>query len=364
MRVLLLGASGDMGGRTASELLRRDEIQHLTLAGRNDRRLAQLAERLRGRAILATAAFDIRSAAELVDHMGKHDLVVSCAGPGYLLEEQSVNAALQARTSYVSLNDDLDPAAEVARRSADAVAAGVRILSGCGAAPGLSNLLVSLACTEVEEVTDIEIAVGASSRDGGGPATDLHFVSMLDRATGTSAAEVGPGGPHPVYFPEPVGWIETFPCSHPEQLAFATSRATTAPVRFRIGLAEKAVMDVVRASIATRVTAREPVRRSWLRVTAPLRPVLERLAPKPGGWTAIRIDVHGRSEGRAKTISYGVVDHLVNLASITIAEGAVRVAQQQTAGVATPDQIFEPKPFLAAVARRGIRFARLAPHTF
>lgn len=360
MRVLLLGATGEMGGRTASELLRRDQIHHLTLAGRKDRRLAQLAERLRGRSNVSTAAFDIRSATDLVGRMSKHDLVVSCAGPGYLLEERSVNAALEAGASYISLNDDLGPAAHLAGRSADA-AAGVGIVSGCGAAPGLSNLLVALACDSIDEVTDIEIAVGASSRDGGGPAADLHFVSMLEDAMGAST-EVGPRPPHPVYFPEPVGWIETFPCGHPEQLGFGGRGVASAPVRFRIGLAEKAVMDVIRASIATRVTAREPVRRGWLRAAAPLRPVLEGLGPGSGGWTAIRVDVHGRSDGRSKTVSYGVVDHLVNLASITIAEGAVRLAQQHAAGVAAPHEVFEPKSFLAAAARRGLRFALLEPH--
>lgn len=361
MRVLLLGATGEMGGRTAPELLRRAEIQHLTMAGRNRERLGELTERLQGRATVAGAELDIGSRHDLVDRMAAHDVVVSCAGPGYQLEEACVDAALESGRSYISLNDDAEAAAAAAQRSQDATTRGVSIVSGCGAAPGLSNLLAAHASRELDEVDEIEIAVAASSRDQSGPAAELHFVSMLDRvarATETAASR----SPHPVYFPEPVGWIETFGCSHPEERAFGEITADNTPVRFRIGLAEKAVMDVVRASVATGITGRESTRRSWLKMTRPLRPLLERLVPRPGGWSAIRVDVHGRSGDRTRTVSYGVVDHLVNLASISIAEGAARLLQGVRAGVATPEQIFDAKSFLNAVAERGVRFARLEPH--
>lgn len=361
MRVLLLGATGEMGGRTAVELLRRPEVQHLTMAGRNRARVAELADRLQGRATTAAAAFDIGSRHDLLGHMAAHDVVVSCAGPGYRLEVACIDAALEAGRSYISLNNDTEPAATAAQRSADAAARGISIVSGCGAAPGLSNLLVSLACGELEEVDDIEIAVAASSRDESGLASELHFVSMLDAAA-RSADTAASRAPHPVYFPEPVGWVETFGCSHPEELAFRGPTSDGAAVRFRAGLVEKAVMDVIRASVAAGVTGRDSALRPWLRMTQPIRPLLERVVPRSGGWTAIRVDVHGRSAGRTRTVSYGVVDRLVNLASIAIVEGTLRLLQHEKAGVATPEEVFDAKPFLRAVSARGVRFARLEPH--
>lgn len=357
MRVLLLGATGEMGGRTASELLRNRDVQHLTLAGRNRARLGELAVRLGGRAPIEVAAFDIHSSGDLVARCSDHDLVVSCAGPGYELEVSCVRAAIEARTNYISLNDDFEAASQTRSLGQAATEAGVSIVTGCGAAPGLSGLLATLAARDLDAVDEVEIAVGASSRDGGGSAAELHFVSML----GTSdSATSRPGSPHPVYFPEPVGWVETFGCPHPEEVSLAETTPGAA-VRFRIGLAEKAVMDVIRASVATRVTASEPLKRAWLKGARPLRPILEQMTPGQGGWTAVRVDVHGRRDGRARTISYGIVDHLVNLASIALGEGAART-QSVKAGVFAAEEAFDAKELLLASTKRGLRFARLEPH--
>lgn len=318
---------------------------------------------MRGRAEIDTASFEIT--AELVaEHAQGHDRIVSCAGPGYRLEAASVEGAVEAGVDYLSLNDDLSAAREARGRHGRALDKQVTILSGCGAAPGLSDLLVALAAEGLDEVTEIEISFAASSADGGGEATDLHFVAMLDRAArdGSDEAEEGARAPHPVYFPDPVGWIETFPCGHPEQLSVARNYPALSAFRFRIGLAEKAVMDVVRAGIAARLTSGELRRQLWLKSAAPVRPVLEKLSPKAAPWTALRIDVRGRAGGRSKTISYGVVDHLVNLASIPLAQAAVERPTGEPLGVVSPEQVFEPRSFLRKVAARGLTFARLEPH--
>ena len=358
---MLLGASGAMGTRTATELLRNPEVKRLTVAGRDRDRLEELARRLGGRAVVTSAAFDLRDDDELVSQMRDHDLVTSCAGPGYETEIPCVEAALASGTPYVSLNDDLAPAAEAASKVGTAPAP-VPVISGCGAAPGLSNLMVAPAAVELDEVEEVEIAIGASSRDAGGPATELHFVSMLHDATREDRF-AGGSSPHPVYLPDPVGWVETFPCPHPEELAFRSIVGVGKPISFRVGLSETAVMDVLRAGVAARLGAREGFKKAWLKMSRPLRPALERLTPGTGGWTAIRVDVHGRSGGRARTVSYGVVDHLVNLVSITLAEASSRLLQGVETGAITPEDAFDPRSFLAAVSARGVRFARLEPHT-
>lgn len=361
MRVLLLGATGKIGGRTAAELLRRPKVRQLTLAGRNETRLKELQERLDGAttATLRSEAFDIHSSNDLVSHMSEHDVVASCAGPAYALEELCVEGALAAGTPYISLNDDLDAA-----KAAEALIAGagdpVRILSGCGADPGISNMLAALAASQLEHVDEIEIAVGASTRDPAGFATELHFVNMLTRAA-RSGRISGARSPHPVYFPEPVGWIETFACGHPEELAFRPHVAGGATVGFRVGLAEKAVMDVIRASIATRVTSTETSKRSWLKLTRPLRPVLEQLTPGEGGWTSIRVDVHGRAGEKARTVSYGVVDRLVNLSCVALVEGVARLLDEPKGPSGPPEEVFDPKAFLRGLSGRGVSFARLEP---
>ena len=333
------------------------------MAARDQGALQRMNERMRGRADIATAAFDLTPDA-VAEHARGHDRIVSCAGPGYRLEANSVDGALQAGLDYVSLNDDLDAAQWVAERHQTALDKNVTILSGCGAAPGLSDLMVALAVEGLEEVEEIEISFAASSADAGGEASDLHFVAMLDRAArdGAEHSDDGARAPHAVHFPDPVGWIETFPCGHPEELSVRRNHPGLASFEFRIGLAEKAVMDVVRASIAARLTSGERRRQLWLKSSAPVRPVLERLSPKAAPWTGLRVDARGRQGGRSKTVSYAVVDHLVNLASIALAQAAVSLPSAAPSGVVTAEQVFEPRAFLRQVADRGLTFARLEPH--
>ena len=360
MNVLLLGASGAVGRRTAAELVRSPEIDRLTLAGRDHAVLQSLSERLRGRAAVDLDAFDILEP-DLARHMAGRDVVVSCAGPGLELELPCVDAAIAAGTRYVSLNDDVEPARELPARDEQAKAAGATIVSGCGAAPGISNLLLALAAAELDSVEEIEVAFAASSADGGGPAGDLHFVAMLDRAARERDSNEEGGSPHPVYFPEPVGWVETFDCDHPEELSAYSDGGDALSFRFRIGLGEKAVMDVVRAGVAARLTAGDARRRLWLKAAAPLRPLLEKATPGVAAWTALRTDVRGRASGKSRTVTVGVVDHLANLASIPAAHAALSVASVGP-GVFTAERAFPPRPFLRALAARGIRFARLEPH--
>ena len=361
MNVLLLGASGAVGRRTAAELVRSPEIDRLTLAGRDDAVLRSLSERLRGRAAVDLEAFDILEP-DLARHMAGRDVVVSCAGPGLDLELPCVDAAIATGTRYVSLNDDVEPARELAGRDEQAKAAGATIVSGCGVAPGISNLLLALAAAELDSVEEIEVAFAASSADAGGPAGDLHFIAMLDGAARERDSKEESGSPHPVYFPEPVGWVETFDCDHPEELsAYSDGNGNARSFRFRIGLGEKAVMDVVRAGVATRLTAGDLRRRLWLKAAAPLRPLLEKATPGVAAWTALRTDVRGRAAGKSRTVTVGVVDHLANLASIPVAHAALSVSSVGP-GVFTADGAFPPRPFLRALAARGIRFARLEPH--
>lgn len=364
MRILLLGANGHIGRRCASELLRHPEVEQLTFAGRTAEPLQQMADSMRGRAEIDIAPFDITKGG-LSAHARRHDRIVSCAGPGYELESLCVDGALRASVDYISLNDDLSAAQQIRRRHEAAVGSEVTVLSGCGASPGLTDLLVALAAEELDHTEEIEVSFGGSSADGGGRATDLHFISMLDRAAHNELdqREGGARAPRSVYFPDPVGWIETFPAGHPEQLNVVAQHPELSAFRFRIGLAEKAVMDVVRAGIAMRLTHGETKRKLWLRSAAPVRPLLEKLTPQAAPWTGLRVDVRGRKEGRNKTVSLGIVDHLANLASITLAQAAVDLPSGAPFGVVSPDQVFEPLPFLRKVAARGLTFARLQPHS-
>jgi saccharopine dehydrogenase-like NADP-dependent oxidoreductase len=351
-----------------AELSRNADVDTVVASGRDAAAAARIADIMGGPGGKVSAlALDVTDENSLVRAARDADVVVGCAGPFYLLEMQCARAAIDAGTHYVSLNDDHPATERVARLDGDARDAGVTIVSGCGFSPGITNFLVALAEDQVDTVEEIAISIANSSADGAGPAGSLHFVAtMAEEAPAISDHEPdhGPAATAPklVFFPEPVGWVETFRCGHPEVITLPARHPDLSSLHCRMGLTERAVMDVLRASLVTGFLATDRNRRAWLRLTEPMRPFVEALPPRGAAWTAARVDVRGNKDGRSQTISYGVVDHLANLGSIPLARAAVQLAGREGGGVLAPEEVFEPKAFLSALVERGIRLARLEPH--
>ncbi len=95
-KIVLLGATGYTGARTAEAMSRRG--LRPVLAGRDRQRLAILASRLSG---LDTAQADVTDPASLRALVGRGDVLVSTVGPFTTLGEAVVGAAVDARAHYL-----------------------------------------------------------------------------------------------------------------------------------------------------------------------------------------------------------------------------------------------------------------------
>jgi saccharopine dehydrogenase-like NADP-dependent oxidoreductase len=369
VKVLLIGATGVVGRRVAAELVRSEDIETLFVAARTMRAVGHLAGAIGGTGgKVRPLVLDATDKESLVPAFKEMDVVASCAGPTYLTEEASVEAALAAPVPYVSTCDD-HPATEAVMGLEGLEQSTVPVVSGCAMSPGISSMLVAKAASELDEVQGIEVAVAASSADPSGPASALHFLAAFSGdAPMVSESELvverASTDPVRIYFPEPVGWTETFWCGHPEVLTMRNTYPGARRISFRLGLTEKAVMDAVRASVATGLVGSERRRRAWLRLSAPMRPVIERIPPLGAPWTAVRVDVTGKQSRSPAHVTFGVVDHLSNLAAIPLAHATVELGAGRAAGTGlrAPDEALEITPFLQRLSRRGIRIARLEPH--
>jgi saccharopine dehydrogenase-like NADP-dependent oxidoreductase len=311
---------------------------------------------------------DVTDYESLVPAFKEMDVVASCAGPAYLTEETCVAAALAAAVPYVSTSNDY-PVTEAVMGLQGIDEAAAPVVSGCAMSPGISNMLVAKAAAKLDEVRGIEIAVAASSNDPRGPASELHLLTALSGvapmiAEGELVTERASTDPMRIYFPEPVGWTETFWCGHPEVLTMRARYPTATRISFRLGLTEKAAMDAVRASVAAGLVGTERKRRAWLRLSSPLRPVIERIPPLGAAWTAVRVDVTGTRSKSPAHITFGVVDHLTNLAAIPLAHAteALGAGRAGGRGLTAPEDALEITPFLQRLSHRGIRIAQLEPH--
>ena len=353
MRVLLLGGTGIVGRRVAAELARRDEVNDLIIGGRNYETLHRSTSLLGEKA--RAALLDLEDDALLGTACVQADVVVNCCGPSHLTELPAASAAIEAGVAYVSLGNDYAAAGAVAELDERARSTGSTVVTGCGLSPGITTLLTALAQEEFDDVTETEISLAHSYRDLPTEAHTAHLLHMLG-APGASISdyelEVDRSGdsPHRVYFPEPVGWVETVGCSHPELHNLRSQGLRSLSVG--LGLTEKGAMDALRA--LTRIPlATTNVAQRTLNVALAL-------PPRGPRWSAARVDVVGHSGGHTATVSLGVVDHLMNLASSPMILATLKLGQgQRSPGVMSPAEAFDPRDFLAQLGGRGTRVARL-----
>jgi lysine 6-dehydrogenase len=358
-----------MGRRTAAELARSPEVARVMVAGRERAELDELHHHLGGpRGKAEPVLLRPPATADLAQLFGRADVVASCVGPPEGIELQCVEAALEARVPYASLCDDARTTRAALDLDATARKDGPTIVLGCGLRPGLTNLLFKLAASEMDSATSAAISVAGSIASDDGPASELHFLTALGEdvaVVSDGRLEVNPAGsaPHLVYFPDPVGWVETFSCTHPEIFTLRRSYPSLQNLQWHFGLAEKPAMDALRAGVALGFGRSNGRRQTWLRMSGPIRPMFERLASGRGGWTAARVDVWGSSAGRPAEVSLAVVDHLPNLVAVPLAHVIVELGRGTVdrPGVWAADEALDPRTVLGHLSRRGVRVARLEP---
>lgn len=355
MRVLVLGGTGATGRRTAAELARSNEVTELLVGGRDPEVLERLTSLLGDKVHPATIDTVDRDA--LIAACRRVDVVVSCAGPAHETEAAAAGAAVEAGVSYVSLCDDYDASATVAALDRRAHEADVVVIPGCGLSPGITTMLAQLAQHELDDTEEILISLAISYGDLPTPAHTSHLIHAMSSpvvvARDRKPARQEPGtSPQLIYFPEPVGWVETVAWAHPEVLNYDAARLGALSVR--CGLTERAAMDALRAARSSPLSSTPFIRRTL--------DVARALPPRGPQWSAARVDVVGTREGRTVTVSLGVVDHLVNLASVPLALAALGLGGGSLEpGVKSPAEAFAAGSFLAALGRRGTRVARLEP---
>ena len=361
MKVLLLGATGAVGRRVAGELARAEAVTRLVVSARNAATLERVARHLGGadRGVFHLE-LDLARTNALAESALGFDVIVSCAGPTHLFEEANVTAAIAAGTSYVSMCDDAMAVQRILAFYDRAVETGATVVTGCGLSPGLTNFICRLAASELNEVHSLAIQVARSTADAAGPASLRSFVRTVAAgpppALGTPASSATP---RPSFFPDPVGWVETFGFEHPERATLHRSFPGLRSVEFRAGLAETANMDMVRA--IARTGRGDGSARGSAFTQELLRRLLQRMPARSAPWTAARVDVEGLREGRPVAITYGIVDHLINVAALPLVQATLALGSGETAapGVHAPDEVFGAKPFLRSLSGRGLRIARL-----
>ncbi len=306
---------------------------------------------------------DVDDPASLVAAMAGFDAVLNAT---YMRHNVPVtHAAIAAGTNLVDLGSYYPETLQQLERHADAVRAGVRIVPGCGVAPGLTNILARLGADQLDEVGSVRMYSFITHPLWTSPGI---VITRFDASTGTSVVyERGRLVEHPslsgeeaIRFPEPYGEQEVHLVPHPEPVTIPRS-IPCREVVFKVGYPADELRRI-EALLELGFDADEPFEVDGA-VVSPRRfasAFIGRrgIAAEDRSANVKQVRVSGSRDGADATVVYDfAVEARGRSASSTItgtvaAIAADHVAAGGPAGVYPPEEAFAARPFVAALAAR------------
>jgi hypothetical protein len=326
LATILLAGTGAVGIRAARQLVDTPGLDALLVAGRSSSQVDEIVEALgdQARAVPLCPEDPLPDRVDAVAAALPADVGVTLA-----------RRALEAGIPFASTIDDANAINAVLDIDDEARRRGIVLAPGCGLAPGLADVLARHASDALDSVDEVHVArsgvagpvcIASARRVRRAPPVEWREGEWHEDKHGTGEL---------VWFPDPVGARE---CE---------------PVADGIGLLLRTFPSVRRAT----VRLGEPPPR---RVTWPGRRGLD------DGWGAARVELWGWRGMVRESMVYGVIDRTAVAAGTVLAVAAARLAgitpglgarDGPAAGVHGLGALVEPVPFLAELARRGVKAA-------
>ena len=314
---------GAVGSRAARQLLSSDQVPTLTVRDAD----ADRAETV-GRSLGSTTTAELPPYTDAVEA----DIVVLATPAG---THGALARDLVARNrSVISVSDSIDDVTALADLDSEARERGVSVVIGAGFSPGLSCVLARHASADFSSIDEIHVAMSGT----GGPAcARQHHRALgdwaIDWRDGGWVRRRGGSGRELCWFPDPIAGKDCYRAARPESLLLAPAFGGVSRVTARMA-----------ATRRDRLTARLPM----------LRP------PHPeGGPGAIRVEVRGWRDDQRHVKILGAMDRPAVGAGTVAAVAALSVLDGQVLrpGAAGLAELVDPVPFLAELARRGVKAA-------
>ena len=153
-KVLVLGGCGAMGTATTRDLAETSDFDVITVADMNLGAASKLCAELGG-GRLQPLAVDVTDKAGLVSLFGGYDVVVNCTS--YKFGLAITEAAIEAKKAMLDLGGLYNTPLQL-EMTGQAEAAGVTIVLGCGATPGVTNLMAKRGSEHMDQVDEIHVA--------------------------------------------------------------------------------------------------------------------------------------------------------------------------------------------------------------
>lgn len=369
MKVLVLGC-GEMGAEAVKDLYAYGNFNEIVAGTRTLSKANKVLGGLKGNKTKVSArCIDLNKYNGvdngLEDLMREFDVVVNCVGPNYKYECLIAQAAIKARVNLVDINDDFETTLQMFDLDSLAREAGITIILGLGASPGINNILVRAAASQLDEIEEIHTAWVMSGADPGGLALSYHLLYSLSGKALTvqngKLVEVRSfvDGKERMAFPEPIGEIDVFHIGHPEPITLSRCFKGVTYVDDKASFNPSFLNDLI-VNLGKMVReANGPVK-----VGNSLIDPMDFAAsyfhqrcknlegiPREG---ALRVKVKGKKGKKVKRIIFSSAGRITQGTGIPASIGAVMLAEGKITqtGVLPPEECIEPNDFIFEMITR------------
>ncbi len=381
MKAVVLGGCGAMGSETTRDLATTSDFDEITIADLNVARARALADELStstGRSHVRAMPVDASDEDALVAVIRGQDVVVNTMT--YHFGLQATRAAIRAGVNYLDLGGLHNTPKQLALDN-EARAAGITMVLGCGATPGVTNVLARRGADELDTVEAIHIAFASHRSIAPSPGLLDTVIDEFNPEASRfyyedgQLVEVQPfDGARVIGFQPPVGEQEVYFVPHSETHTlhrFIDKGLRRVDVR---GAWRPETMQALRLFLDYHLITSKPVQvnGTTLRAKEFLRAHL--LQDESNGhagdtdnWAfLLYVEVKGTRSGREAYRIYRTSHPGLNewgrqatakMTGIPTSIGAQLLAHGEVRGVGVlaPEAAFEPARFIGELARRGIR---------
>ena len=374
MRVIVLGGCGAMGTEATRDLAHTSEFEDVVIADADLDRAEALATEL-GRGRVRAIKIDVSDEDDLAQRLEGFDVVANCTT--YHFGLIATRAAIRARVNYLDLGGLFNTPKQLTLNE-EAERAGVTICLGCGATPGVTNLITRHAANQMDQVNAVHIAFASFRSIAPSPGlldTVLDEFSPGSRRfyweDGQFVEVAAFTGAKVIRFSEPVGELETYYVPHSETHTlprFLGNGLRRVDVRgswrpeimraLRVFADLQLTGDVCISFNGAEANSRQFMRDFILQKTADFG--------GDGEWAfLLNVAVIGQRNGQPVHIVQNTSHPLraqwgtqatARMTGIPASIGAQKLARGEAKrkGVIAPEACFEPASFFAELSKRGI----------
>lgn len=380
MKFLVLGG-GAQGSAAAFDLVQRDDVEEVILADRRTEGLAPFLAKYRTRGKLVQKQVDASDMAALGEMMERVDGVL-CALP-YYFNLTATRAAIAAGVHFCDLGGNTAIVEDQLAMEEQARAAGMTIIPDCGLAPGMVNILAQEGIESLDRTDSVKMYVGGLPQHPV-PPLNYQIVYSLEgvidyyTTTGMVLRDHHPANVEAltelesVEFPAPLGTLEAFHTAGGISTMAFRHEGRVETMEYKT-LRYPGHADLVRGLRALGLFDTKPIEVNGCRFSprdffiAAATPKLRN--PRGDDVVVLRVVVSGEKGGRPAVVQYDLIDYhdrenLVTAMMRTTGYSLAITALMQVrgevrdGGAETPDYMIPARPYIEALAERGIHIQR------